>query len=96
MYGFVNWNQTCKEARISQPLWFRDWCISKENRINICVIISSSHRIPRMQWWMQLRPLLKILATVDAKLSNHADLEEVDPVDISSDNQADLYNYVVA
>ncbi|XP_067448199.1 phosphofructokinase, muscle a [Thunnus thynnus] len=37
------------------------------------------HRIPRTQWWLKIRPIMKILAKYDIKLdtSEHADIEHV-------------------
>ncbi|XP_077385019.1 phosphofructokinase, muscle b [Festucalex cinctus] len=41
--------------------------------------VDFEHRIPKEQWWMRLRPVLKILAKYDARLdtSNMAELEHV-------------------
>uniref|UniRef100_A0A8D3DR37 ATP-dependent 6-phosphofructokinase n=1 Tax=Scophthalmus maximus TaxID=52904 RepID=A0A8D3DR37_SCOMX len=37
------------------------------------------HRIPKTQWWLKIRPIMKILAKYDIKLdtSEHADMEHV-------------------
>ncbi|KAM3871823.1 phosphofructokinase, muscle a isoform 2-T2 [Diretmus argenteus] len=37
------------------------------------------HRIPKTQWWMKIRPIMKILAKYDIKLDTleHADMEHV-------------------
>ncbi|KAM4571784.1 phosphofructokinase, muscle a isoform 1-T1 [Fundulus diaphanus] len=37
------------------------------------------HRIPKTQWWLKIRPIMKILAKYDIKLdtSEHADIEHV-------------------
>ncbi|XP_056896193.1 phosphofructokinase, muscle a [Takifugu flavidus] len=37
------------------------------------------HRIPRTQWWLKIRPIMKILAKYDIKLdtTEHADMEHV-------------------
>uniref|UniRef100_A0A8C5H5A1 ATP-dependent 6-phosphofructokinase n=1 Tax=Gouania willdenowi TaxID=441366 RepID=A0A8C5H5A1_GOUWI len=37
------------------------------------------HRIPKSQWWLKIRPIMKILAKYDIKLdtSEHADIEHV-------------------
>ncbi|XP_071374272.1 ATP-dependent 6-phosphofructokinase, muscle type-like isoform X6 [Centroberyx affinis] len=37
------------------------------------------HRIPKTQWWVKIRPIMKILAKYDIKLdtSEHADMEHV-------------------
>ncbi|KAK5613615.1 hypothetical protein CRENBAI_018800 [Crenichthys baileyi] len=37
------------------------------------------HRIPKIQWWLKIRPIMKILAKYDIKLdtSEHADMEHV-------------------
>ncbi|XP_060930595.1 phosphofructokinase, muscle a [Limanda limanda] len=37
------------------------------------------HRIPKTQWWLKIRPIMKILAHYDIKLdtSEHADMEHV-------------------
>ncbi|XP_051932998.1 phosphofructokinase, muscle b [Hippocampus zosterae] len=41
--------------------------------------VDFEHRIPKEQWWMRLRPVLKILAKYDARLdtSNMAEMEHV-------------------
>lgn len=37
------------------------------------------HRIPKTQWWLKIRPIMKILAKYNIKLdtSEHADMEHV-------------------
>ena len=37
------------------------------------------HRIPKEQWWLKLRPILKILAKyeIDLDTSEHAHLEHI-------------------
>jgi len=49
------------------------------------------NRIPRMQWWMTRRPLLKILATVDAKLTEDMELNEAAmPSDLNVQDYANI------
>uniref|UniRef100_A0A7N4NVR3 ATP-dependent 6-phosphofructokinase n=1 Tax=Sarcophilus harrisii TaxID=9305 RepID=A0A7N4NVR3_SARHA len=44
------------------------------------------HRIPREQWWMKIRPLLKILAKYDTDLdtTDHAHLEHIKRMSVES------------
>ena len=41
--------------------------------------VSCRHRIPKNQWWLKIRPIMKILAKYDIKLdtSEHTDMEHV-------------------
>lgn len=47
--------------------------------IHLALCFFCRHRIPKEQWWMRLRPVLKILAKYDARLdtSNMAEMEHV-------------------
>lgn len=49
----------------------------QEHHVGVC--LSPRHRIPKEQWWLKLRPILKILAKYNIELdtSEKAHLEHI-------------------
>lgn len=48
--------------------------------MNDPLVLPFRHRIPKTQWWLSLRPLLKVLAKYKVKIdTEHALMEHVIP-----------------
>lgn len=55
------------------------FCVFPKNENDCCYICFHSHRIPKEQWWLKLRPLMKILAKYKTSydVSDSGQLEHV-------------------